>query len=77
MAFTSQQNFTANLDGTNAIELNKVMDRSLNNYEDRLECINDTLNNTEFLDKTVISEVFPCNGFSILFTFPPKCIPIA
>lgn len=51
MAFTSQQNFTANLDGTNAIELNKVMDRSLNNYEDRLECINQTLEGTSFFEE--------------------------
>ena len=51
MAFTSQQNFTANLDGTNAIELNRVMDRSLDTYRDRLECINNTLNNTEFFNK--------------------------
>ena len=46
MAFTTQQNFTATLDGTNAIKLNKVMDRSLLNYNDRLDCINQTLDGT-------------------------------
>lgn len=51
MAFTTQQNFTATLDGTNAIKLNKVMDRSLMNYEDRLECINNTLEGTSFFEE--------------------------
>ncbi len=51
MAFTTQQNFTAYLDGTNAIELNRVMDRSLDRYDDRLDCINDTLDNTTFFEK--------------------------
>ncbi|WNM52898.1 sigma factor [Staphylococcus phage S-CoN_Ph10] len=51
MAFTTQQNFTATLDGTNAIKLNKVMDRSLLNYNDRLDCINQTLDGTSFFEE--------------------------
>ena len=51
MAFTSQQNFLATIDGTNARELNKIMDRTLDKYEDRLSCVNDTLENTSFFEE--------------------------
>lgn len=48
MAFTSQQNFLASIDGTNANELNRVMDRTLDNYEERKKCIESTLEGTYF-----------------------------
>ena len=51
MAFTSQQNFTANLDNTNANELNRVMDRTLDNYEERKQCIENTLEGTSFFEE--------------------------
>jgi hypothetical protein len=51
MAFTSQQNFLATIDGTNARELNKIMDRTLDKYEDRLSCVNDTLETTSFFEE--------------------------
>lgn len=51
MAFTSQQNFLATIDGTNARELNKIMDRTLDKYEDRLSCVNNTLENTSFFEE--------------------------
>ncbi len=48
MAFTSQQNFLASIDGVTANELNKVMDRTLDNYDERKACIEDTLEGTSF-----------------------------
>ena len=43
MAFTSQQNFLASIDGVTANELNRVMDRTLDNYDERKTCIENTL----------------------------------
>ena len=51
MAFTSQQNFLASIDGTTANELNRAMDRTLNNYDERKECIEDTLEGTSFFEE--------------------------
>lgn len=51
MAFTSQQNFLASIDGTNANELNRVMDRTLDNYEERKKCIESTLEGTSFFEE--------------------------
>lgn len=51
MAFTSQQNFLASIDGTTANELNRVMDRTLDNYEERKACIEDTLEGTTFFEE--------------------------
>ena len=51
MAFTSQQNFLASIDGTTANELNRVMDRTLDNYEERKACIEDALEGTSFFEE--------------------------
>ena len=51
MAFTSQQNFLASIDGVTANELNKVMDRTLDNYEERKACIENTLEGTSFFEE--------------------------
>ena len=51
MAFTSQQNFLASIDGTTANELNRVMDRTLDNYEERKKCIESTLDGTSFFEE--------------------------
>ena len=51
MAFTSQQNFLASIDGVTANELNRVMDRTLDNYEERKECIEETLEGTTFFEE--------------------------
>lgn len=51
MAFTSQQNFLASIDGTTANELNRVMDRTLDNYEERKKCIESTLEETYFFEE--------------------------
>lgn len=51
MAFTSQQNFLASIDGTTANELNRVMDRTLDNYEERKKCIESTLEETSFFEE--------------------------
>ena len=51
MAFTSQQNFLASIDGTTANELNRVMDRTLDNYEERKKCIEETLEGTTFFEE--------------------------
>ena len=51
MAFTSQQNFLASIDGVTANELNKVMDRTLDNYEERKACIESTLEGTTFFEE--------------------------
>lgn len=51
MAFTSQQNFLASIDGVTANELNRVMDRTLDNFNDRLECIDNTLEGTSFFEE--------------------------
>ena len=51
MAFTSQQNFLASIDGTTANELNRVMDRTLDNYEERKKCIESTLDGTTFFEE--------------------------
>ena len=51
MAFTSQQNFLASIDGVTANELNRTMDRTLNNYDERKECIEDTLEGTSFFEE--------------------------
>ena len=51
MAFTSQQNFLASIDGTTANELNRVMDRTLDNYEERRKCIESTLEGTSFFEE--------------------------
>ena len=51
MAFTSQQNFLASIDGVTANELNRAMDRTLNNYDERKECIEDTLEGTSFFEE--------------------------
>lgn len=51
MAFTSQQNFLASIDGTTANELNRVMDRTLDNYEERKKCIESTLEGTSFFEE--------------------------
>ena len=51
MAFTSQQNFLASIDGTTANELNRVMDRTLDNYEERKKCIESTLKGTSFFEE--------------------------
>ena len=51
MAFTSQQNFLASIDGVTANELNRVMDRTLDNYEERKKCIGNTLEGTSFFEE--------------------------
>ena len=51
MAFTSQQNFLASIDGVTANELNRAMDRTLDNYEERKACIEDTLEGTSFFEE--------------------------
>ena len=51
MAFTSQQNFLASIDGVTANELNRVMDRTLDNYDERKACIEDTLEGTFFFEE--------------------------
>ena len=51
MAFTSQQNFLASIDGVTANELNRVMDRTLDNYEERKKCIESTLEGTSFFEE--------------------------
>ena len=51
MAFTSQQNFLASIDGVTANELNRVMDRTLDNYEERKKCIESTLDGTSFFEE--------------------------
>lgn len=51
MAFTSQQNFLASIDGVTANELNRVMDRTLDNYEERKKCIESTLEGTTFFEE--------------------------
>ena len=51
MAFTSQQNFLASIDGVTANELNRVMDRTLDNYEERKKCIEETLEGTYFFEE--------------------------
>ena len=51
MAFTSQQNFLASIDGVTANELNRVMDRTLDNYEKRKKCIESTLEGTYFFEE--------------------------
>ena len=51
MAFTSQQNFLASIDGVTASELNRAMDRTLNNYNERKACIEDTLEGTSFFEE--------------------------
>ena len=51
MAFTSQQNFLASIDGMTANELNRVMDRTLDNYEERKKCIESTLKGTSFFEE--------------------------
>lgn len=51
MAFTSQQNFLASIDGVTANELNRVMDRTLDNYEERKKCIESTLEGTFFFEE--------------------------
>ena len=51
MAFTSQQNFLASIDGVTANELNRVMDRTLDNYEERKACIENTLEGTSFFEE--------------------------
>ena len=51
MAFTSQQNFLASIDGVTANELNRVMDRTLDNYEERKKCIESTLEGTYFFEE--------------------------
>ena len=51
MAFTSQQNFLASIDGVTANELNRVMDRTLDNYDERKACIEDTLEGTSFFEE--------------------------
>ena len=51
MAFTSQQNFLASIDGVTASELNRVMDRTLDNYEERKKCIEETLEGTFFFEE--------------------------
>ena len=51
MAFTSQQNFLASIDGVTANELNRVMDRTLDNYEERKKCIEETLEGTSFFEE--------------------------
>ena len=51
MAFTSQQNFLASIDGVTANELNRVMDRTLDNYNERKACIESTLEGTSFFEE--------------------------
>lgn len=51
MAFTSQQNFLASIDGTTANELNRAMDRTLDNYEERKKCIESTLEGASFFEE--------------------------
>ncbi|WWT40264.1 hypothetical protein [Staphylococcus phage PT1-4] len=51
MAFTSQQNFLASIDGVTANELNRVMDRTLDNYDERKTCIENTLEGTSFFEE--------------------------
>lgn len=51
MAFTSQQNFLASIDGVTANELNRVMDRTLDNYDERKKCIEKTLEGTSFFEE--------------------------
>ena len=51
MAFTSQQNFLASIDGVTANELNRVMDRTLDNYDERKKCIESTLDGTSFFEE--------------------------
>ena len=51
MAFTSQQNFLASIDGVTANELNRAMDRTLDNYDERKACIENTLEGTSFFEE--------------------------
>ena len=51
MAFTSQQNFLASIDGVTANELNRVMDRTLDNYDERKKCIEYALEGTTFFEE--------------------------
>ena len=51
MAFTSQQNFLESIDGVTANELNRVMDRTLDNYDERKACIENTLAGTSFFEE--------------------------
>ena len=51
MAFTSQQNFLASIDGVTANELNRAMDRTLDNYDERKVCIENTLEGTSFFEE--------------------------
>src|SRR5699024_4467008 len=53
MAFTSQQNFLASIDGVTANELNRVMDRTLDNDEERKACIEDTFEGTSYFEEYV------------------------
>lgn len=48
MAFNTQKNFTATLDGTNVYSLSKLMDRQKDKFKDRLEHIENILNDTNF-----------------------------
>ncbi|MGG1916027.1 hypothetical protein ABFY54_28905 [Priestia megaterium] len=48
MAFSTQQNFVGELDGTNIVELNKKVDFNKTKLEDRKKVVEDILDNTEF-----------------------------
>lgn len=51
MAFTTQTNFAAVLDGTDINELNKKIDYSKNTLEERKEVVEGILNGTEFYNE--------------------------
>ncbi len=70
MAFTSQQNFLASIDGVTANELNRVMDRTLDNYDERKACIENTLEGTSFFEE-YFTNYYNVNA-SIILNIPPS-----
>lgn len=50
MAFSAQQNFVAEIDGTTVMELNKKLDYKITSLEDRKKLVEDILNNTKFYE---------------------------
>lgn len=51
MAFSTQQNFVGELDGTNIAELNKKLDFDKTKLEDRKKVVEDILNGTTFYEE--------------------------
>lgn len=50
MAFTNQQNFIAELDGTTLRDLTQKLDYSLTSFEDRMNLVKSILNGTQFFN---------------------------